>query len=224
MLLCALVWACAGEHATGGNPPPPDSVGVQDSALHLERVKADGDEQEGIVGRDMLLPLIVRVMNGNNPVSGLFVEWRSDFPGAVLNPGLAQSGPNGLAITHYTAGPTAGNQIVTASLNGKTEYFQLLARPESADAITPVLGNGDSATASLSIAVRITDKFGNGVPDIPVDWEILSGDVVFSFPPDPTLYNGVGGAVLIFGSTKGSATISAAVPGLSPALFHVYSY
>ncbi|HEV8123174.1 MAG TPA: Ig-like domain-containing protein [Gemmatimonadales bacterium] len=227
VLLCVLLGACgAEEHATGNRPPPPpDTVGgVLDTAVHLEAVKNGGDFQQGIAGKQLALPLVVRVMNGSRPIQGMFVEWHADYPGGSVDSVLAKSDLNGVATTRYSAGTKAAIQTVHATLNRKSVYFNLVILHDDPHEFRAVRGDGDSATTFLVLMVGVTDQYGNAVPDIPVNWQILSGDVAFDIMSDTTDTRGTSFSFLHFGSTKGPATVSAAAFPFPPVIFNVKSY
>jgi len=226
LLLCVLLWACgAEEHATGNRPPPPDTVGgVLDTAVHLEGVKNGGNFQQGIAGKQMPLPLVVRVMNGSRPVPGVFVEWHADYPGGSVDPVLVKSDLNGIVTTHYSSGTKAAFQTAHATLNGKSVYFNLEVLPDAPHELRQLRGDGDSATTFLLLVVSVTDQYGNPVPDIAVDWQILSGDAAFDILSDSTDNRGTSFSFIHFGSTKGPATVSASAFTFDPIIFNVKSY
>jgi hypothetical protein len=147
-----------------------------------------GNNLPGTVGQPLSDSLVVEVTDpGGRPVSGVVVDFALPA-GASAAPGTTVStGSNGQAAVFYTLGTTAGQQTVEARApdipdsNG-VALFAIAAAPGPAEALTSLDGDGQSAQVSTvlpeSLAVRVVDRFGNGVAGVEVTWDVSGGGQV----------------------------------------------
>jgi hypothetical protein len=106
----------------------------------------------------------------------------------------------------WSLGGTAGYQYLELKLpDGRIFRDSIVATPDVADNLVMVSGNGQSAPPNSQLpellVVRVVDRFGNGVPNVPVQWatcEDVPGDVINSDP------NGYSGASQPTGSEPGT--------------------
>lgn len=147
-----------------------------------------GDGQTGTVGRPLDDSLVVIVTDPEKrPVEGVAVAFVPPA-GAVLAPSdTVVTGGDGRAAVYYTLGTTSGDQAVEARAQPPARptrlntTFHALAHPDAASAL--VAAAGDSQTAQVttalpdSLAVRVVDRFGNGVGGTEVTWEATGGTV-----------------------------------------------
>jgi hypothetical protein len=96
----------------GINEPPP-------LADHLQIVS--GDDQVAATGRDLALPLRVRVIGSNGlPMANIAVSWSISEGGAVLHHTELATDVTGKAGTRLTVGSTAGWIVVVAGVENVT--------------------------------------------------------------------------------------------------------
>lgn len=117
--------------------------------------------------------------------------------------------------TVYYRNTVSGNYTLTAddagSINAGT--VSLLINPDRADHLAIYSGNGQSAVVNTSVAnnptVKVEDQFGNGVPDIAVNFSVTSGNG--SVVANATLSdsNGLVSAVWTMGKIVATNTLKA---------------
>jgi hypothetical protein len=112
-----------------------DSTGPRISASKLAVVSGDG--QTGLVGFTLATPLVVRVSTaGNGAVAGARVNFQVTAGSATVAPTSATTDAAGMAQTQLTLGATAGNVVVTASVEGTSLVTTFLAAIGSASTTT----------------------------------------------------------------------------------------
>jgi len=84
-------------------------------------------------------------------------------------------------VSNWTLGTAAGYQIMEFILpSGRTFRDSILAQPDVAADLLQVAG-GDAQTGPVNstlpnpLVVQVVDRFGNGVPDVPVQWATCDG-------------------------------------------------
>jgi hypothetical protein len=149
--------------------------------------KVDGDQQTGPVGEALLTPLVVQVLTQNDePAGGVQVTFELSDPAAgTVNPATATTNTAGEAVANWTLGTVPGSFVVSARLVGlegddKIAEFHAAARPGPPDTLSPQTplaqpGRRDQKVGNTP-EVRIVDRFGNAVPDIPVAWQVMAGE------------------------------------------------
>ena len=131
-----------------------------------------------------------------------------------------------MAQAEWVLGPAAGGQSLTASVDGNEELsvtFQAAADPADASRVEEAGGNHQEGPAGSELAdpleVLITDRFGNPIEGVSVDWTAEDGSV------DPasttTGPDGKAATVWTLASSVGSQTATASSDGLegSPVSF-----
>ena len=149
----------------------------------------DGNNQTGIAGSPLALPLQVKVVDDRgDPLSGHTVAFDvdTDAPGARLDPESARSGQGGIAQSQWTLGVSSGTQRVVARVTrGGSEPLevQFSAVVAAGAASKIVRGGGDDQSAEVGrrlanpLVVRVTDAFDNPVAGVSVDWAAEEGSV-----------------------------------------------
>ena len=191
--------------------------------------KLGGDEQTGSVGAPLPDSVIVRIVDQRGtPVATQRVVFTAgpDAQGAIVRPEAATTDSDGVAQAEWVLGPAAGGQSITASVEGKEELsvtFQAAAHPADASQVEEAGGNDQEGPVGSALAepleVLVTDRFGNPVEGVPVDWAAEDGSV------DPATSNtgpdGKASTVWTLASSVGSQTATASSDGLegSPVSF-----
>lgn len=142
-----------------------------------------GNEQQGVVGTELTSPLVVRVEDANGlPVVGQLVNFRVTAGGGSVFASAGLTNALGIAQDRWTLGTsTAENQRVEArAVDPNTgaaivfATFQATPLPGPPHSVTKAGGDAQTGTlgAALtdSLAVRVTDSFGNPVPGVSVAW------------------------------------------------------
>ena len=187
-----------------------------------EITKLEGDEQTGAVGAPLPDSVVVRIVDQRGtPLSGQRVAFTpgQDAQGALVRPEAATTNSDGVAQAEWVLGPAAGGQSLTVSVDGNEELsatFLAAARPADASRIEEAGGNHQEGPVRSELAdpleVLVTDRFGNPVEGVPVDWTAEDGSV------DPatttTGPDGKAATVWTLASSVGSQTASASSDGL----------
>jgi hypothetical protein len=155
------------------------------AAETIALTKLNGDEQNGAVG-ELLKPLEVQILNQEHQgVSGLSVTFElTDAAGGTIDPGSATTNSAGQAFANWTLGTVPGAYTVVARVVGvegddKVTEFHAIARPGAPAAMTaqsPQLQSGRREQPVESPpTVQVLDRFGNPVPGIATNWQVIAG-------------------------------------------------
>lgn len=149
--------------------------------------KLAGDNQRGTPGAPLTDSLTVKVVDGEGePVASERVAFivEGSAPGASVSPGEARTRSDGTARAKWTVGSTTGTQAVVArvvGVDGLEVTFQATVETGAAVRIEAVSGSGQNGAVGTALpeplVVKVTDQFGNPVPDVRVDWDGEQGNV-----------------------------------------------
>jgi hypothetical protein len=183
--------------------------------------KVDGDGQTGTVGQELPNPLVVEVRTSRNePAPGRRVAFEFTTEAGVVTPGTAVTNDAGQAIGRWELGTLPGNHTVRARMadvEGESPVAEFTAQAKAASPDTL------SAQSSLSQpgrrgnqvgtppVVRVVDKYGNPVADVPVVWTVLTGQGRVSEPLTQTGADGSTTVTWTLGSRVGVHKLTAAV-------------
>lgn len=204
------------------DPPGGGNVGLS---------KVGGDNQTGTVGEQLAIPLKVQVLSekGEQPVRGREVAFglASDSAAGEVTPVVAITNGNGEAVAHWLLGTAPGLHSVVARLvdgSGEAE-FTAAAKPAAPDTLraqSPLgqPGRRGQRAATLPV-VRVLDRFGNPVPDVPVAWQVTAGEGTVSEPITRTGVDGNATVEWTLGNRIGVQKLTAAIGQVtgSPATF-----
>jgi hypothetical protein len=190
-----------------------------------------GADQSGVVGMALRDSLKVRVLDADgNGVPRVDVTWTALAAGGQVTPATATTDASGVAAAQFTLGPAESDQQAQAEVSGLAGSPVVFiahghVEPLVAANLEAVGGNGQQATvgAPLSdpLSVRVTDASGHAVPDITVNWSVLTGGGTISPASSTTNGSGVASAELTLGPLEGQQQAQALVSGLtgSPVVF-----
>ncbi len=194
-------------------------------------ILVSGNNQTGVVGTNLPLPMVVRVADSlGNPVSGVTIAFGMlalpDGGGDYsLNPIQTQTNASGLAQTTFTMGSKIGNYVVVAmnnTLDPGQILFQATALADVGDSLILYSGNQQSGVAgtqlALAVRIRLVDQYMNPVSGATIDWtNTADGDTV-----NAGLLTNSGGyaqANWVLRTQAGYDTLRATSSGADPALF-----
>ncbi len=168
-----------------------------------------GSDQSGEVGTVLPEPFAVVVKDGRDQVMvGFDVEFTVVSGNGLLGGSMVTTDAEGRAGTPLTLGTTAGFQSVSARIDGEIAWFNATALAAEPDSMVAATGHGQSGMPDFPLAdslrVRVTDRFGNPIPNITVTWIVASGDGTVS----PT--------ESVTGSNGRAATLWTLGPGFGP--------
>lgn len=208
--------ACNGGETTRAADPVPTNLQI-----------VSGDAQHGVVGHELAAPVTVRITDaGGKPVRGQVVNFRVVTGGGSVYAGTALTDADGTASDRWTLGTIADTQRVEAravTADGTKQLFGTawaLAAAGAPAAATIAGGDGQQGragdTVADSLAVRVTDQYGNAVSGVAVAWAGENG----AAPSATSVTTGTVGRAavrLTLGSTVGPQGATATVTSL-PAL------
>lgn len=177
-----------------------------------------GDAQGGTVGAvlDSLVSVAVLDALGHS-IAGVEVAFTPAAGAGTVDPATATSDAEGQASTTWTLGQTSGGQTVTASLPAKDGVdLQLSASAYADDPVLIQLFDGDdqieltSTALPAPVRVQALDQFGNGVPDVPVNFAVTSDDALAETEVLTDL-DGIAAAHWTLGTTVGAYQAQASV-------------
>jgi YVTN family beta-propeller protein len=202
------------------DPGAPPRVGVP--LLRLEKIA--GDNQPGVVGRELPTQVEVRVVDKEgDPVRDQAVSFVIYSGGGSVAPTTATSDQDGLARARWTLGTgSLSAQQVSARLlkpvtGGLVDAVTFAATAEAGPAATMVKESGDLQAAQAGrmleapLVVVVRDEFGNVKPATAVTWTVLSGAGTPSSPVTST--DGAGRTWVRFtlGPQSGAQSVRASV-------------
>ncbi len=204
--------ACGGNKNGSGGPSPTDLV--------LAKGTPPGDAQTATVGHALPEPFQVVVSRAGVPEADVIVAWNTTAAGAVLEPASSVTDGNGAASTHLTLGQGAGVERVNATVAGAGSLsFTATGLPDAPSALTLVTGGTVSGPVNTTfgqpLQARVADQFGNSIPGVAVNWQVLNGAATLSPTATVTSATGIASTRLTFGNTPGAIQIAASSPGLA---------
>ncbi|HOX84944.1 MAG TPA: FG-GAP-like repeat-containing protein [bacterium] len=189
------------------------------------KIQADsGDQQQGIVGKQLARSLVVRVADTfGNAVQGVRVTFAvAEGDGHLIGDSVKDTDSDGRAAIEYQLGTRSGEQVIEATtdlLPGEKAVFRCQALPDQPWILIHAGGQQQTGIAkhllSQKIAVRVNDRYSNGVPGTPVffrsnesDDRLLPSEIAIT---DST---GVARVAWILGSRPGLQSLAAVRDGL----------
>jgi len=226
----ALAFALVGALGCGsGDLLLPDPPGGGSVAL----TQVDGDAQIGTVGEALPSLLVVQVLSERQqPVAGRVGEFAltSDSAAGEVRPQTAVTDDAGEAKARWVLGTSPGSHVVTARIVGgaaETEAAEFTATAKAAapDTIAALSAQSQSGRRNGRVdtqpLVRVVDRFGNPVQDVPVVWLVIAGEGKVEQPTTTTGADGTAGVQWTLGNRLGIHRLTATVGGVtgSPVTF-----
>jgi glucose/arabinose dehydrogenase len=182
-----------------------------------------GDSQTATVGAALPTSIIVRVSDASGrPVSDQRVELRVSGQGSI-SPATALTNAAGLVVATWTLDTLAGENILTATVEGLTPA-RASARG-SAGPAARITARGSTIRTGVagraladSLGVLVTDRYGNPVAGVSVGWEVTAGGGVLSPATTVTDSGGRAAAQWTLGA-EGENVARASADGAPPVAF-----
>lgn len=189
----------------------------------LQLAKRGGDGQRGPAGAVLAdsLAIWLRMPDGR-PVAGAVVTWAVPAGAGTVAPLVSRTDATGAAAAVWRLGTAPGLAQATATVDSGTLVFTSLVQAAAPAAVAAVAGGGDGPVGAPldSLAVRVTDAFGNPVPGAEVAWSALAGGGSLHPAVSAAGADGVARAQWILGPDAASPqSARAAVGGLPPVAF-----
>jgi hypothetical protein len=196
-------------------------------------VNIDGDRQTGTVG-EPLEPLVVEVLTERQtPVEGVEVSFELlDLTAGLLSPRTTTTNSQGRAVATWTLGTVPGSYVALARLVGVDAVeaqdslaFHAAAEPAAPDTLSAVSSRNQPGQRREEVGdpplVRVVDRYGNQVPSVGVDWQVISGEGQVTSPRTTTDAAGEASVAWTLGNRIGVHKLSASIQGssLQPVIF-----
>lgn len=195
-------------------------------SVPTEMTLVSGNEQTIDAGAALPQPLVVRITDQHaEGMPGVQVTWTVTGGGGSMASVTTSTNGAGEAQVEWTIGATVAVNTATASVDGLSAVsFTAGARPGPPARILLQGGTSQTAKAATavadSLAVKVTDQYGNAVDSVEVTWVAVPG----SGTADPATSTTAGGGIARASWTLGRhpgvnslAAASGAVSGVSVA-------
>ena len=192
-----------------------------------------GADQSGSATSTLPTQFEVQALDANQqPVIGATITFAAVNGAGSVSPTSATTDANGYASTSITLGSTAGTYAYTAQVGtaGPTTRVAETASSGVAAALSIVSGNQQADTVMGTFAqpltIRVTDSFGNAVPNQAVAFQVTSGQASLLTPGSTipsaevqttTGTDGTASVTLSGGGLAGTVQIAALLPNTTVA-------
>lgn len=223
VFLAGLAFACGGGGDGGGGG------GGNNPVKALAKAATSGDNQSGTVGDGLANPFCVLATEDGVAKSGVAVGWSTPSGGSMSSANTNTSA-DGTACSTLTLGHVSGAQTAVATASGSTGSPLTFNATATADVATDLQKNGgDLQTGVINtvlatpVSVKAVDQFGNGVPNVAVDWAVTSGTAGLLPVNGNTNALGISSSTVTIGGTVGPIVITGTSNGLngSPQTFNL---
>ena len=212
-----------GLSASGCDATPPELRPGPPAAVSI----VDGQSQSGVAGTQLALPLRVRVTDSTGrSIPNWVVTFHVTQGGGSVFSGAAMTSAEGIAVERWTLGTsTADSQRVEVRAvreDGAPVVFAEFRATALADAPVAIAKAAAAEQSivgtSIPVAVRGTDRYGNGVPGSTVQWEAAHGAVAAG--QSVTGSDGLASVNWTLGTVATSQSLTARCCGLDPVQIH----
>jgi hypothetical protein len=181
-------------------------------------VVVGGDAQLGAAGNTLPVPVAVRVTDQSGlPVSLAVVSFSPAASSGTVSAAAAYTDTTGTASVLWTLGTALGADSLSVSVPG-LPALTVTAMVTTGSPSTIAVLSGDAQTApagstlSTPLVVRVTDQFGNAVPNAHVSWSSdANGGYGFASASSVTDADGKAQAVYTLGATAGLQHVTVVV-------------
>lgn len=184
-LCIAIAMLAVGCHANQTGPSEPELSNV---ALTV----VSGDAQVGEVGKELELPVRIRVTRDGIPVAGAEITWKEFMLGTIGGDPVTDA--TGHASARWTMPEMVGAKRAWVSVGplGAQVSVRVEAMAQPGPVTQLTVGTDRFATGGrASVWARATDRFGNGVPDHDVTARLMANGRYLATFPGSTWENGL---------------------------------
>lgn len=207
--------------ACGGGGGPSDDPGGSGATVAIQKAPVSGDGQSGVVVDTLGSPLSVLVTEGGVPAAGRIVTFTPFAGSGTAAPTVDTTDANGIAQASWILGTGAGARSLTVSTpgaSGSPVTFHATALPDAPDSIAAVAGQGQAQEVGQQFGVPLlaqtTDRFGNPVTGLTLDWGVASGSGATAGPTSAVASNGQASMAVTAGNTPGALVVRVTSVGL----------
>jgi hypothetical protein len=185
--------------------------------------KIGGVGQTGTVGTTLPNPIVVELKDAyGNAIPGQQVNFTDNGAGGTVSASSVTTSAAGTASVTYTLPTTAKQEIITATSGSLSA--SIAEHSVAGPATTTGIFSGNKQTAPVNtqlklLVVKVTDQYGNTVSGVNVTYS--DGGAGGTFSSTTATTNAVGQASVTYTTPVQPqvVSISATVPGISPAVF-----
>jgi adhesin/invasin len=210
--------ACSSDASTSSGP---DSSGSNGDSFNVAADSANADRTvlAGSANRVSVL-----VTFAGKPAFGVPVSWKPTAGSGTTSDTLSVSDSTGVASTTWTINDTAKVNTLEAIVGTSTATLHAtgIAGPASVLAKVSADSIGVVAGANTLLTVRVTDRVGNPVPGITVDWSATDG--ALSVATSTTGSSGGADATFTSPVSPGTSLVTASIPGIGSVVFRVTGF
>jgi Big-like domain-containing protein len=196
--------------------------GSTDPSKPSAMVAVSPDSQTTAAGVKMSQPLVVRLTGGGDtPIAGTKVFWTIGGGGGSLTDSSSTTDADGKAQTTYTPDSLPATASVTASVGSIRTTFKIVLVAGPPAELRKFGSDNPAAVAGskLTLAVKLVDKFGNGIADSTVNWAAAGGSI--SATTGTTDKSGITSVTYTLGAEPGTYTLTATAEGVPVATFTI---
>lgn len=200
---------------TVGQQPPFIFTLTATSAPASQLRVSSGNNQVGPAGSPLAAPIVVIATDAvDNPKAGVPVTFTVASGGGSVSAATVVTNASGLASVQWTLGTASGAQTVVATAPGLTAVtFTASGGASTSSSVTIVSGNNQvgspGVTLSQPLRVRVSDAFGNGVPNASVAFTPTPGSGTVNPSVALTDNNGFAQTTWTLGPAGGLKTVTA---------------
>lgn len=214
-LVATAAAACSSDASTSSGP---DSTGSTATSFNVavDSVNADRTVLAGSASR-----VSVVVTFDGKPAYGVPVSWKPTAGSGRVADTLTASDSLGVATTTWMINDTAKVNTLEAIVGTSTATLQATGIAGPASALVKVSADSIAVVAGATalLTVRVTDRVGNPIAGVPVDWTATAGSL--SAATSTSGSSGAANATFTTPSAAGTSLVTASVPGIGSVVFHV---
>ena len=174
---------------------------------------SSGGSQTAVVNTTLPLPIVMHVTDANGaPVAGVVLTFAPTTNQGSVSTAQATTDANGDAQVSWTLGIGAGADTLMVSEGSLSAIVTAAGAPDAPANVTIAAGNNQTAAAGsmlgTALAVRVTDQYGNAVPNATVQWADNGGGA-FSTTTASTDANGIASTTYTLGANPGVDDVTA---------------
>jgi adhesin/invasin len=206
-IACSLVLLFLAACSSDSTSPAPVATAI---------VIASGTAQTATVGTALTTPIVATVTDqSGSPIVGIVVTFTPSAGAGTVSTNQVTTDLTGSASVTWTLGTVAGADSLMVSAGTLAPVSAVVtATPDVPAALTIVEGNNQSApiasTLGTTLEVKVTDRFGNVIPNATVQWTDDAGGTL-SATTSVTDANGIAQVQYTLGSTPGPEDVVATV-------------
>lgn len=181
-----------------------------------------GFGQSGPVGTALPAALVAKAKDAyGNAVAGAQITFTDAALNGTFQPNPAITGTNGQASTNFTL-PTVAKTNFGVTASSGTATSAIFHETSLAGAPTSMTTNGGNLQTGThgtqlpkALQVAVKDQYGNGVPNVTVNFSDNGAGGIFSSPSSVTSSQGVASTLYTLPSVPGTWTITASAGALA---------